>query len=141
MRDLAESFFLPEKLHFTFDSPGKLALLSLLKEVAPSSDHKMIKLVTFDILFRRYDNLAKTRSEMTTAIVFSRQNDAGSRASAHYLVLRKFRTGRRSQGLYNKNKRNKRIRVCYFLWGKRGTKHVCIKCRLGLRKKRNKHNL
>ena len=30
---------------------------------------------------RHYDILAKTRSRMTTAITFSRQNDAGSRVS------------------------------------------------------------
>ena len=33
------------------------------------------------ILFPLYDILAKTRSRMTTAITFSRQNDAGSRVS------------------------------------------------------------
>ena len=31
--------------------------------------------------FRPYDILAKTGSRMTTAITFSRQNDAGSRKS------------------------------------------------------------
>ena len=36
---------------------------------------------------RHYDILAKTRSRMTTATTFSRQNDVGSRARAHYLVL------------------------------------------------------
>ena len=30
----------PGKLHCTFDSPEKLALLSLLKEVKPSPDQK-----------------------------------------------------------------------------------------------------
>ena len=30
---------------------------------------------------RHYDILAKTRSRMTTAITFSRQNDAGSRVT------------------------------------------------------------
>ena len=30
------------------------------------------------------DTLAKTRSRMTTAVTFSRQNDAGSRASSTY---------------------------------------------------------
>ena len=39
------------KLHCTFDSPEKLALLSLLKEVKPSADRKMKKLLTFDISF------------------------------------------------------------------------------------------
>ena len=33
---------------------------------------------------RRYDTRAKTRSRMTTATTFSRQNDAGSRASTTY---------------------------------------------------------
>ena len=36
--------------------------------------------------FRHHDILAKTRRRMTSAITFSRQNDAGSRAQ--YLVLR-----------------------------------------------------
>ena len=31
--------------------------------------------------FRHYDILAKTRSRVTTATTFSRQNDAGSRLS------------------------------------------------------------
>ena len=52
-------------LYCPFDSPGKLALLSLLKEVKPSSDSKMIKLATFD----------------NSAFPQLRQNDAGSRAS------------------------------------------------------------
>ena len=55
----------------------------MLKEVKPSSDSKMIKLLTFDNFDNRHYNiLAKTRSSrMTTAITFSRQNDAVSRAS------------------------------------------------------------
>ena len=40
----------------------------------------MIKLLKFDYLFRHYDILAKTPSRMKTAITFSRQNYAGSRA-------------------------------------------------------------
>ena len=56
-------------------------MLSLLKEVKPCPDGKMIKFLTFDNLFRHYDILAKTRSRTTTAITFSRQNDAGSRAN------------------------------------------------------------
>ena len=39
------------KLHSTFDSPEKLALLFLLKEVKPSPNRKMIKLLTFNNLF------------------------------------------------------------------------------------------
>ena len=34
--------------------------------------------------FRHYDILTKTRSRMTTATKFSRQNDAGSRARTTY---------------------------------------------------------
>ena len=40
----------------------------------------MIKLLKFDYLFRHYDILAKTPSRMKTAITFSCQNYAGSRA-------------------------------------------------------------
>ena len=59
-----------------------LALLPLVKEVAPSADRKMIELLTFDIFFPHFDILAKTRtrSRLATANTFSRQNDAGSRA-------------------------------------------------------------
>ena len=59
-------------------------MLSLLKEVKPSPDENMIKLQTFDNLFPRVghcDILAKTRSRMTTATSFSRQNDAVSPVS------------------------------------------------------------
>ena len=52
------------------------ARLLLLMEVKTCLDRKMIKLLTS---FRHYDILAKTRSRMTLAITFSRQNDAGSR--------------------------------------------------------------
>ena len=40
----------------------------------------MIKLLSLFLItcFRHYDILAKTLSSMTTAITFSRQNDAGS---------------------------------------------------------------
>ena len=38
----------PAKLHRTFDPLETLALLSLLKEVKPSPDRKIIKLLTFD---------------------------------------------------------------------------------------------
>ena len=34
--------------------------------------------------FRHFDILAKTRRTMTTATTFSRQNDAGSRATATF---------------------------------------------------------
>ena len=67
----------PGKLHHALESPEKLALLSLLKEVKPSPDHNLIKLVTFNNLFPPLRLLANTRTRMTTAITFSRQNDAG----------------------------------------------------------------
>ena len=66
-----------------FFSPRKLALLSLLMEVKPSADHKMIKLLTFDNLFPplQHSVLTQTHNGMKMAIAFSQQNDAGSRAS------------------------------------------------------------
>ena len=77
------------------DTPESFILLFLTKKVStlgiyteggyltkPSPDSKMIKLLTFDNLFPPlYDILAKTRRRMTTAITFSRQNDASSRVS------------------------------------------------------------
>ena len=71
----------PGKLHRTLESPEKLALLSLLKEVKPSPDHNLIKLDHLITRFHHCDILANTRTRMTTAITFSCQNDAGSRAS------------------------------------------------------------
>ena len=67
------------KASFNFFSPKKLVRLFLLKEVKPSPDRKMIKLLTFGKIFppllhSRY----KSRCRMTMAIMFSRQNDAGS---------------------------------------------------------------
>ena len=59
-------------------SLGKLALLSLIKEVMRFPDRKMIKLLAFDILFSR----AKTRSRMTLE---------------HHVVLRKSRTRTRNR--------------------------------------------
>ena len=41
----------PRKASFYHFSLAKLALLPLVKEVTPSPDRKMIKLLTFDILF------------------------------------------------------------------------------------------
>ena len=41
----------PRKLRWTFFSPAKLALFSLLKELKTSPDGKVIKLPTFDNLF------------------------------------------------------------------------------------------
>ena len=66
----------PEILHCTFFALEKIALLSTLKEVKPSLDRKVIKFLTFDNSFPPL--LAKTRSGLTTATKFSRQNDAGS---------------------------------------------------------------
>ena len=40
----------PGKLHFTLFSPKKLVRLFIVKEVKPSPDSKMIKLLTFDNL-------------------------------------------------------------------------------------------
>ena len=40
----------PRKLHCTFDSPEKLALIALSKEFKTSPGHKMIKLLTFNNL-------------------------------------------------------------------------------------------
>ena len=79
-------------------SPEKLTRLFSLKEVKPSSDPKVIRLQTFDNLIisvTMYSIFAKTRSRITTAITFSRQNDAGSSARcAHYLALRESRESR-----------------------------------------------
>ena len=71
----------PQKVLFYFFSPEDLALLTLLRKVKPFLNHKMIKLLTFGNLFPplHSDILAKTCSRVTTAITFSRQNDAGSR--------------------------------------------------------------
>ena len=71
----------PGKLHFTFFSPKKLARLFMLKEVKPSPDSKIENFLHLITCCRYYDILAKTRSRTTTAITFSRQNDAGSRMS------------------------------------------------------------
>ena len=48
--------------------------------VNPSPKRKMIKLQTFDNLYPSLRNFDKIGSGMTTAIKFSRQNDAGSPA-------------------------------------------------------------
>ena len=68
----------------------KVTTVILMKRVMPSSDRKMLRLLSFNITFRHYAIVAKTRSRMTTAIKFSRQNDAGSRA---HIVLRKSSSG------------------------------------------------
>ena len=63
--------------------PQDPPLLWLMKEVEPSPDRKIIKLIAFDTLF---PPLAKTRSRMTTAIAFSRQNDTCLRGRAQKKV-------------------------------------------------------
>ena len=74
--------YTPRKASFYHFSLEKLALLPLVKEVTPSPDRKIIKLLTFDNLFSHFNILAKTRTGVTTATTFSCQNDPGSRASA-----------------------------------------------------------
>ena len=88
----------PGKLHRTLESPENLTLLSSLKEVKPSPDHNLIKLVTFNNLFPPLRLLAKTRTRKTTAITFSCQNDAAL-TREQYSRLRKppSRTRFRSQ--------------------------------------------
>ena len=77
----------PGKLHFNFFSPKKLVRLFILKEAKPSTESRMIKLVTFDSLF------PPQRLRMTMAVTFSRSNDVGSRTrTTLYLVSRKSRT-------------------------------------------------
>ena len=62
----------PRKLHCTLDS-----------QALSGSQTDKLNLLTFDNSFPPldYDIFAKTRSKMTTASIFSRQNDAGSQAS------------------------------------------------------------
>ena len=66
---------------FYFLTPKKLVRLFILKEVKPSPDSWMIKVLHLVTCSRHYDILAKTRRRMTTAIMFSRQNDTGSGVS------------------------------------------------------------
>ena len=79
-----------------FFPPEKLAPLLLSKEVKPSPDLNMVTVIAFDNLFPLLpgDILSGTRSTMTAAIMFSRQDDAGSRACLHYMLLGKPRTRR-----------------------------------------------
>ena len=72
----------PGKPHFTFFSPKTLVRLFILKKVKPSTESRMIKLLTFDYLFQ------PQRLRMTMAVTFSRPNDVGSRArTTLYLVF------------------------------------------------------
>ena len=72
----------PGKPHFTVFSSIKIVRLFILKEVKPSTESKMIKLLTFDYLF------PPRRLRMTMAVTFSRPNDVGSRArTILYLVF------------------------------------------------------
>ena len=68
----------PRRDSFHFFSPKKLVRLFILKEVKPSHDGKMIKLLTFDNLFPPPTTF-KILGRITTAITFCHQNDAGSR--------------------------------------------------------------
>ena len=62
-----------------FFSPEKLARFS--KPLSWAQNDKISSHLIVDItFFRHIDILAKTRSRMTKATAFSRQNDAGSRA-------------------------------------------------------------
>ena len=48
-----------------------------MREVKPSQERIMIKLLPFkNLFFGQYDIFVKTRSRMSKAIAFSRQNDA-----------------------------------------------------------------
>ena len=67
-------------MKFNYIGMFSLCSLSLVKQVTRSPDGKMIKLLTFDILFCHHDIRSKTRGRMTTAATFSRQNNTGSRA-------------------------------------------------------------
>ena len=73
----------PGKPHFTFFSPKTLVRLFILKEVKPSTESEMIKLLTFDSLFQ------PQRLRMTMAVTFSRPFPPKWRwfARAHYTVL------------------------------------------------------
>ena len=73
----------PKGFILLFFSQKKLARLFILKEVKLSPNGKMMKLHAFDNLFPPPTNdiRAKTRSRMTAAITFFRQNDAGLRVS------------------------------------------------------------
>ena len=85
VRDLTLRFsrilkiYTPRKVSFYHFEPEKLALLPLVEQATTPPDRKMIKLSRFYNLFPSL--LHKTRSRVTTATSFSRQNDAGSRAS------------------------------------------------------------
>ena len=67
---------------FLTNKPKSLNLIqqhpSLFKDIIETFRFEAEGLIT---CFRHYDSLVKTRSRLTTAITFSRQNDAGSRAS------------------------------------------------------------
>ena len=67
---------------FIFTRKVGKVILKLLKEIKRSPDHKMVKLLTFANLIPAKKQFAQTRSRTTTAIAFSRQNDAGSLAHA-----------------------------------------------------------
>ena len=75
-RDLTSSFFRvfsknrhPGKLYCRFSSE-KSARYFLLKEVKPSPDRKMVKLLTFENLFLPLRHSSETRRKMTTTSTF-----------------------------------------------------------------------
>ena len=75
-RDLTSSFFRvfsknrhPGKLYCRFSSETS-ARYFLLKEVKPSPDRKMVKLLTFENLFLPLRHSSETRRKMTTASTF-----------------------------------------------------------------------
>ena len=81
-RDLNLSFirvWKQGKINCTFFT-RKVSIVIFIEGCKPSRDCKMILLLT-------YDSVAKPSCRIPKYIVFSRQNDSGSRA--HYLVLRK----------------------------------------------------
>ena len=67
-----------------------LFLFLLLKDTEPSPDRRMINLLTFDNQFPPLTTTFQLKPfvqlprRVTTGIAFSRQNDAGSRASSQY---------------------------------------------------------
>ena len=86
---VCSKYTLPGKLHFTFFT-RKVSTGTLGEGCCALSRSQ-------NACFRPHYIGAKTRSRMTTATTFSRQNDAGSRAYTTQYVLRKSRTPRRTR--------------------------------------------
>ena len=74
----------PRKASSYFFSPKSLYSYLDWRMLSPLQIVKWWNFLHLITCSRHYDILAKTRSKMTTAITFSRQNDAGSRASNTY---------------------------------------------------------